>query len=179
MNRRNQDRALLSILLRGEVAAADAYRCALRDADRNACAKLWIIHSEMSELEGMHRRQAGRIASFLDEAETTEEVSPGIWGWFTRVLVWFAAVGKGSRPTARVLSLLREGEQYGRCQMQSMLPDVSDETRRFIEERLLADQTDSLERMTRLANARKELEEQVEAATNCGTVKDLALLHDS
>lgn len=130
----------LGSLLRGEIAATEAYRQALAALPRPPLSQVLgdCLHSH--EL---------RVALIGTRIVTLGGVSPagsGLWGVFARTAEAVAAMlGRQA-----ILRTLEEGERHGLAAYHREIPGLEDTTRRMAERRLLPEQEETLMQIRRL-----------------------------
>jgi uncharacterized protein (TIGR02284 family) len=121
----------LNSFLRGEISAVETYRQALEKVtDARAVPTLNTCHSS-------HASRVQSLSAFITRLGGTPSTDSGPWGSFAK-LVEGGAAAFGE---AAAIAALEEGEDHGLRDYKADLPDLDPEARRFVEQDLLAAQT--------------------------------------
>lgn len=137
-----KDIAELNNLLHGERAAVETYgQCIKKVDDVDLQARLQLLRAS-------HQKRCDMLHNRISLMGGTPDDSSGGWGVFAGLVEGSAAL-IGVKPA---LDMLLEGEQHGARRYQS-LDELSAESRRFVAEHVVPEQTTTLQNLNRLVDA--------------------------
>lgn len=131
---------ILGSLLRGEIAATEAYRLALRAISREP------VKQVLSDCLCSHEIRAAVLGARIVALGGDSTSGSGLWGVFARTAEVVAAMlGRQA-----ILRTLEEGERYGLASYHRDIPLLEDATRHLVKHRLLPEQEETLMQVRRL-----------------------------
>jgi len=164
MTQGNQERSLLRSLLRGECAAFDCYLWLHSEMKSSSSADRDFIYDQARH----HETRARKIHSLLEAQGEEPPFRSGVWGALTLlalrlVFCW----GNSERGWHRAFSLLREGEEFGLCQYQSVLPEFSVDLRIMLENNFVLPQALSFDRVRNRAKGEQPRKDALMSDLHC------------
>jgi demethoxyubiquinone hydroxylase (CLK1/Coq7/Cat5 family) len=131
----NNEKAVsnLEALCRGELAAVETYNTAL------ASASLGRIRPQLIQCQRSHQNRVHLLGWRIHLLGGTPPESSGAWGVFAKALESAATI-IGERAA---IATLEEGEDHGLNEYRSRLSELDEDTRDFIQARVLPAQTET------------------------------------
>jgi hypothetical protein len=134
----------LNSFLRGEISAVQTYDQAIEKLGDEPS-----LSGKLEDLRSSHEQRAEILREEIVRRGGEPAEGSGVWGGFAQLVEGSAKIfGKKA-----AIAALEEGEDHGRDDYRSELEELSPETRRMIETRILPEQHRTHDAMSQLKHA--------------------------